>query len=134
MDCPRCLNEPMIVLELRGVEIDYCTECGGIWLDEGELELLYDDSREKEKILQSFTCVKDVTEESRKCPVCLKTMEKVICGSENKTVMVDRCRKYHGLWFDKGELNDVLRMSSLDRIDKKSLTSNLLKDIFSKTS
>ncbi len=39
MDCPVCKNA-MITLELQEVEIDYCIDCGGIWLDAGELELL----------------------------------------------------------------------------------------------
>jgi len=39
MDCPVCKNA-MITLELEEVEIDHCTNCGGIWLDAGELELL----------------------------------------------------------------------------------------------
>ena len=32
MDCPVCKNA-MIVLELAEVEVDYCTDCSGIWLD-----------------------------------------------------------------------------------------------------
>ena len=134
MDCPRCPQEPMIILELRGVEIDYCPECGGIWLDEGELELLLEDRDEKGNVLQSLAVARHITEESRKCPVCTKVMEKVVCGSGEKKVLIDRCPKYHGLWFDKGELDDVLRMGSFDKLDKKSLTMNLLKDMFSKTS
>jgi len=34
MDCPVCKNA-MITLELSEVEIDYCADCGGIWLDAG---------------------------------------------------------------------------------------------------
>ena len=39
MDCPAC-KEAMITLELEEVEIDYCPDCGGIWLDAGELGVL----------------------------------------------------------------------------------------------
>ena len=39
MDCPVCKNL-MITLELDEVEIDHCLDCGGIWLDSGELEQL----------------------------------------------------------------------------------------------
>ncbi|MBN1521861.1 MAG: zf-TFIIB domain-containing protein [Candidatus Aureabacteria bacterium] len=129
MDCPRCMD-PMIVLELKRVEIDYCPECGGIWLDEGELEMLLEDSDEKNSVLQSLIVAGDVKEEVRRCPVCSKSMEKVLCGKGEKKILIDRCKKMHGLWFDKGELDDVLRMGS---IDKKGLTVNLLKDMFSKT-
>jgi len=46
MDCPVC-NNAMITLELDQVEIDHCTECGGIWLDAGELETLLGDARHR---------------------------------------------------------------------------------------
>ena len=129
MDCPRC-HDPMIVLELKKVEIDYCVECGGIWLDEGELEMLFEDKKEKNSVLQSLRSAKGYGEELRRCPVCKKNMEKVVCGAENKEIIIDRCARMHGLWFDKGELDDVLRMGSFD---KKGLTVNLLKDMFSKS-
>jgi Zn-finger nucleic acid-binding protein len=44
----------MITLELADVEIDYCTDCGGIWLDAGELELLLGNPEQAEKLLNSF--------------------------------------------------------------------------------
>jgi len=28
----------MMVLELNEVEVDFCSRCGGVWLDSGELE------------------------------------------------------------------------------------------------
>ena len=37
--CPAC-GQPLIALELEGVEIDYCAACGGVWLDAGELRTL----------------------------------------------------------------------------------------------
>ena len=53
MDCPVC-KSAMIVLELDEVEIDYCTDCQGIWLDAGELELLLEDAAESREVLKSF--------------------------------------------------------------------------------
>jgi len=53
MDCPVCKNA-MITLELQEVEIDYCTDCGGIWLDAGELELLLGEPEKAKQLLGSF--------------------------------------------------------------------------------
>jgi len=39
MLCPVCAKE-MLVLEFELVEIDHCVECGGVWLDSGELGLI----------------------------------------------------------------------------------------------
>jgi len=39
MMCPEC-KKSMLLLEYGGIEVDYCPDCAGCWLDEGELELL----------------------------------------------------------------------------------------------
>ncbi|MBP2018181.1 Zn-finger nucleic acid-binding protein [Symbiobacterium terraclitae] len=39
MRCPLC-NVPMREVERRGVRLDVCTECHGVWLDGGELDKL----------------------------------------------------------------------------------------------
>lgn len=38
MKCPVCKDVTLLMAERHGVEIDYCPECRGIWLDRGELE------------------------------------------------------------------------------------------------
>ena len=78
MDCPVC-REVMITLELNEVEIDHCLVCGGIWLDAGELEMLLGDSDKAKAMLASFKSADDGgAEKPRKCPICLKKMEKVL--------------------------------------------------------
>lgn len=43
MNCPRC-NVKLLMTEKKDIEIDYCPECRGIWLDRGELEKLIERS------------------------------------------------------------------------------------------
>lgn len=38
MKCPVCANVNLVMSERQGVEIDYCPECRGVWLDRGELD------------------------------------------------------------------------------------------------
>lgn len=40
MKCPACVNTLLVMSERQGVEIDYCPQCRGIWLDRGELDKL----------------------------------------------------------------------------------------------
>ena len=40
MKCPTCLDSKLTMTDRQGVEIDYCPECRGIWLDRGELDKL----------------------------------------------------------------------------------------------
>ena len=125
MKCPAC-DELMIVLELEEIEIDYCTECESIWLDGGELELLLEEVSEKKELLASFKVDDSSGETKIRCPICIKKMEKVLVGKENK-ILLDRCKNHHGLWFNKGELYEVVKLGSIDE-ENKILT--LLKEIF----
>jgi len=114
-------------MELDEVEVDHCLDCGGIWLDCGELEMLLDGSQETENLLNSFTTAKGCREKPRKCPICLKKMTKILAGSGDSAELIDKCRKGHGLWFDKGELQDIVKLGSFDKDNK---VNKLLKDMF----
>ncbi|MGV3616780.1 MAG: zf-TFIIB domain-containing protein [Fimbriimonas sp.] len=35
---------PLVIAQKNGVEIDYCPQCRGVWLDRGELEKIMDRS------------------------------------------------------------------------------------------
>lgn len=37
MKCPHC-NKVLSMAERKGIEIDYCPSCRGVWLDRGELD------------------------------------------------------------------------------------------------
>ena len=41
MKCPVC-NVDLLITERQGVEIDYCPQCRGVWLDRGELDKIID--------------------------------------------------------------------------------------------
>ncbi len=46
MKCPNCKESKLVLSERKGIEIDYCPECRGIWLDRGELDKILERSRE----------------------------------------------------------------------------------------
>jgi Zn-finger nucleic acid-binding protein len=43
MKCPKC-NVTLLMSEKHGIEIDYCPDCRGIWLDRGELDKIIERS------------------------------------------------------------------------------------------
>lgn len=124
MICPIC-KDSMVILELSEVEIDFCAGCNGIWLDNGELELLLEDAKEREILLNTLNADPAHPEKPYHCPICNKKMEKVHVG-ENKDVLIDKCLKGHGLWFDKGELKAVLELGA----DENNKVLNLIKEMF----
>lgn len=126
MDCPICQGA-MITLELADVEIDHCVECGGIWLDAGELELLMHDPTKARHLLDSFRQAPSVRERPRRCPICDKKMAKIAVGSSAPLLLIDKCRRGDGLWFDRGELEEILARAQLD---EQSRIQMLLADMF----
>ena len=40
MKCPSCPDVALTMSDRQGVEIDYCPQCRGVWLDRGELDKL----------------------------------------------------------------------------------------------
>lgn len=44
MKCPVCTDANLLMTERQGVEIDYCPQCRGVWLDRGELDKLIERS------------------------------------------------------------------------------------------
>lgn len=44
MDCPVCKNVKLVMSDRQGIEIDYCPNCRGVWLDRGELDKMIDKS------------------------------------------------------------------------------------------
>jgi Zn-finger nucleic acid-binding protein len=48
MKCP--VDETTLVMsERRGIEIDYCPTCRGVWLDRGELDKIIERSAEEDR-------------------------------------------------------------------------------------
>ena len=44
MKCPHCTDTALTMSDRQGVEIDYCPQCRGVWLDRGELDKLIERS------------------------------------------------------------------------------------------
>lgn len=111
MDCPACKGV-MVIIEHEQIELDYCTDCAGVWFDYGELDLLLErlDLDGSAFSMEAILALPDrQTKESvRKCPSCRKKMRKVIVGS-NPEVMIDVCPKGDGIWFDGGEVQQIIR-------------------------
>lgn len=126
MNCPVC-RRPMVVLEIREIEVDHCIQCGGTWLDAGELDLLLEGASNREELLRGMERAKGETEAPRPCPICDKRMEKVKAGLEHD-LLLDRCGAGDGIWFDRGELGAVVEMGVFPGGDRR--VYELLSDVF----
>jgi Zn-finger nucleic acid-binding protein len=126
VDCPVC-EKPMVVLEIDQIEIDHCVHCGGTWLDAGELELLLEGSADEGELPSAAGPGAADGETPRRCPICGKKMGKVVCAGRGESVVLDRCKRSDGLWFDGGELRALVKMGDSPR---ESRIYKLLDDVF----
>lgn len=44
MKCPQCPESVLVISDRQGVEIDYCPQCRGVWLDRGEIDKIIERS------------------------------------------------------------------------------------------
>jgi len=48
MKCPNC-SINLVMTDRSGIEIDYCPDCRGVWLDRGELDKIIERSSQSTK-------------------------------------------------------------------------------------
>ena len=111
MLCPECKRRFLIV-ECDGVELDVCHAGHGIWFDAEELRQLFELIEAPQRLLDLEARLGALgggrSGGRRRCPRCRGRMEEVRAPGRSGGVILDRCRAGHGLWFDRGELNEVL--------------------------
>jgi uncharacterized protein len=104
-----------IVVEHNQIELDYCVRCRGVWFDAGELELLLASiQRQKAGFSMDYLLSQpqaQTRERKRQCPICQKTMRKLIIG-DSPEILIDICPDGHGLWFDGGEFDQLVKQLS----------------------
>ena len=105
MDCPRC-NTPLRSTKYKGIEIDRCPQCEGLWLDHPELDQLEDTVMDEDE--RKGTMVYAVRSSDISCPKCAGPMKTFNYRAYN--LPIDECDSQHGFWLDKGEEKRVLQL------------------------
>lgn len=115
--CPAC-NVPASILNLAGVDLDFCHECGGIWFDKREMKQFQkavSDAKTAEKITSLLNeMALGKTREPRgsylACPICKDLMIQrnylQVSG-----ILLDQCLR-HGTWADRQDLVNILELIS----------------------
>ena len=112
MQCPVCKLD-LVIVEVRGVELDMCIEGHGIWFDADELRQLFLAAGVPESLQTLEEHLADPPPGDhgarRRCLRCGRRMKHVAAPGPLGPAILDQCVKGHGLWFDDGELEQVLR-------------------------
>jgi len=107
--CVKC-SSVLDRASFQGLEVDLCPECGGLWLDRGEItraaRLPENELTRLRAQLQGSSGPPPVpTENKAPCPACDGQLSEVTLG----TVHVDYCSSCHGIFLDRGELEDAIQ-------------------------
>lgn len=107
ISCPRC-NVILYPFTTSGIQVDFCTSCSGVWLDQGELEKLYGSWG----IVDIENAAGEPSPDARprpeqaelRCPVCPTDLVRLTV----RGTALDACPGCGGLWLDHGELGPAL--------------------------
>ena len=109
MQCPRCQSE-LETIEVDGIELESCPECGGLWFDQGELrrakDLALPDLHWKEFEIWKHEHHFDATADGLACPRCRQPM--VHLRYHETEVEIDHCPACSGVWLGRGELEAIV--------------------------
>jgi hypothetical protein len=93
------------------VLVDKCPDCGGIWLDSGELEMM-EKGAGHEKAVLMHQARKELLHDAERlvnlvgfCPKCETTKLHQV---KKRGVELDVCSHCGGMYFDEGELEQMI--------------------------
>lgn len=106
--CPRC-QARLQARRYAELDVDECDACGGLFLSPGMLDRIVREHDTHEGVrlaLPKRSFQRETVVQYVRCPRCDATMNRRNFGRFSG-VVVDICRE-HGVWFDGGELNEVV--------------------------
>jgi uncharacterized protein len=120
--CPKC-HSALIHLRCKGMLIEMCSGCGGMWFDAGELTMLL-------QVYRKFTDLEGKTTKFS-CIRCKDTLKEL--DFPGTDILIDRCSSCQAIWLDKGELEilkkNLIQFVPKDHPDMGKRTEELLGEI-----
>lgn len=129
--CPVCLGVQMTTLRpdpALDLVLDHCERCGGIWFDEGEVDLLRRSTtqalatrvrlNDNAWVMQCHACHAAMSRHVGQCPACgwknelqCPVCERPLAPVIRDGLKLDICRRCRGAWFDNHELAEIWNRS-----------------------
>ena len=128
--CPVC-KLPQVIVEWGDVELDVCVDGCGTWFDADELRHLFATAGAPERVADLEQRLRALPKRSdgprpRRCPRCRVRMQHVADPQQPEQIVLDRCPHGHGLWFDAGELEQLVDLElSVDDPELASVRNHL---------
>lgn len=117
MNCPKCSGVLVRKYYKGMIEVDYCPDCRGMWLDFDELDRLedvvFDDDERKGSLIHHQSGTDFL------CPHCQSRLQEFQYRLYD--LKLDYCTEKHGFWLDAGEDERVIEIMQQrsDQIHRK---------------
>ncbi len=105
MKCPKCETESLKSNSIRGIEVDQCSQCKGVWFDEDELSKLIEEQASSGRVLKGSDSGMD--RKGGNCPQDQTPLLRVY-SKRNRSVVIDHCSTCKGVWLDGGEFQRLI--------------------------
>ena len=105
MNCPDC-NIALTGRKFRGLEVDHCPQCRGLWLDFDEMDLLEDGATRSDILKGAREYARRPGDRPCPHPHCGAPMDLFNYRAYN--LPIEHCPENHGYWLDQGEEERVL--------------------------
>ena len=107
MNCPEC-NKSLLEQHMKGIDVDVCSSCGGVWFDAGEIES-YGSQRgnvpgKSPSTPPSFDPIMELA--PLPCPRC--TSDSLQTGTIAEHIF-HRCSSCFGVYLNKKELEAIAK-------------------------
>jgi Zn-finger nucleic acid-binding protein len=132
MNCPRD-NRPLKEIDINGILVDICEECGGVWFDNQELKK-FDEQHEKtgdklSELMSKYQKGNIDFSQRLKSPKQPDVIMLRHFYSPAKQVTIDVCPATGGIWLDAGELAKMREMYPTEA-DRQKAGDELVKNVF----
>ena len=94
------------------MEVDYCPNCRGLWLDYKELDRLEDAAFDEDRFKGSL--IHHEVEVGYHCPICDQPMREFRYRLYD--LKLELCPEHHGFWLDAGEDDHILQIMTKKRL------------------
>lgn len=109
MNCPKC-EAPLERSDLRGVVVDECNRCLGLWFDRDELRRAKDEAEPNANWLDFEAWQHTDSVHGRaagmSCPSCQTALLALLYGDTG--VEIDHCPGCWGTWLDRGRFEAII--------------------------
>jgi Zn-finger nucleic acid-binding protein len=112
MECPIC-NVDLESSNYRGICVEKCPSCEGIWLDIDELDQLEDKAFDLDELKGNVIFSSSPT--NLQCPKCGSDLKRFKYRLHD--LQLEFCEKQHGYWLDKEEERKIIKLMNERKMD-----------------